>query len=124
MKRTKVVRRSRLKRSTKPIKRRGKRRFPSREDREFLRWLRVMPCQPCLVSGRDQTSRTEVEHWVTKARGGYDRGDTWPTCGLHRTERHTLGDKTFQDRYPERDWSKEGQDWKAFYEGRPGPDWA
>ena len=73
----------------------GRRRFPGREDPDALDAIRRMPCLPCLILGMKQLSPTEPEHWVTKARGGYDNRDVFPTCAEHRTARHTLGDKSF-----------------------------
>lgn len=72
-----------------------KRRFPGREDADALAKIREMPCAVCLQLGFTQTTPTEVEHWVTKARGGYDLGDTFPTCAVHREQRHRQGDKSF-----------------------------
>ena len=88
----KPIRRSRVRQKA------PKRRFPGRENREALARIREMPCAVCLHVGEWQESRTEVEHWVTKARGGYDIGDTYPTCAKHRIWRHTLGDKSFAER--------------------------
>jgi len=74
----------------------------------MLKWLREQPCEVCLAARLKQTERTEVEHWVTKGRGGYDLGDTFPTCGLHRRHRHSMGDLTFQKTYPQRVWAAQG----------------
>lgn len=97
------------------IKNKGRRRFPGREDPTFLGWLRALPCAVCEASGQFQSHHTEVEHWVTKARGGYDKGDTFPTCQRHRIERHD-GDETFQRHYPQRDWSKAGKQYADEYD--------
>ena len=83
------------KKAPKRIRVTGKRRFPGREDPDALDAIRRMPCFPCLILGQKQVSPTEPEHWVTKARGGYDNRDVFPTCAEHRTARHTLGDKSF-----------------------------
>ena len=106
-----AVKRSPLPKRKARIKTRGRRRFPGREDRNFLTLLRLLPCAVCESAQLVQTSKTEVEHWVTRARGGFDRGDTFPTCARHRQERHTLGDQTFQERYPARDWSMQGKEY-------------
>ena len=79
----------------------------------MLAWLRTLPCEPCRLSGMTQFNPTEVEHWVTKARGGHDLGDTFPTCGYHRTVRHVCGAKTFQKNYPQRNWSDAGAEFAA-----------
>lgn len=84
-----------VKKAPKRIKVTGKRRFPGREDPDALAAVRRMPCFPCLILGTEQKSPTEPEHWVTKARGGYDNRDVFPTCAEHRVARHTLGDKAF-----------------------------
>ena len=94
-----------------------KRRFPNRENREYLHWMRYsFPCDVCTAADLEQESPTEVEHWITKSRGGYDKGDTFPTCARHRQERHTWGQKTFQARYPQRDWSSRGAYYVSLYE--------
>lgn len=70
------------------IRLKGQRRFPGRENPVALELIRQLPCAPCRHFGLRQESPTEVEHWVTKARGGYDVGDTFPTCAHHRELRH------------------------------------
>ena len=72
-----------------------KRRFPGRENMHALAIIRQMPCYVCRTLGQIQVTPTEVEHWVPKSRGGYDLGDTFPTCANHRELRHTQGDKSF-----------------------------
>jgi len=55
-----------------------------------------MPCALHAAWGRPQVTPTEVEHFVPKSQGGYDRGDTYPTCGECREMRHvTMGPKAF-----------------------------
>lgn len=83
-----------LKRSR--LKTRGQRRFPGRENPAALEAIRTLLCAVCSHLGYPQRTPTEVEHWVTKARGGYDVGDTFPTCADHREMRHRLGDQEFQ----------------------------
>jgi hypothetical protein len=68
--------------------RRGGRLFAGRKDEAYLTWLRTFPCAICLWLGEVQQSRTEVEHWQARSAGGYDNGDTYPTCQKHRILRH------------------------------------
>jgi hypothetical protein len=58
-----------------------------------------MPCAICAALGCRQEHPTEAEHFVNKSQGGYDRGDTFPTCGAHRILRHEQwGTKAFERR--------------------------
>lgn len=101
----------RTKKPRRPIRSRGRRRFPGREDLTFLAELRRWGCAVCTAAFQRQIGPTEVEHWIPKSRGGYDCGDTFPTCARHREERHRLGVKSFQARYPQRQWDREGVVW-------------
>lgn len=88
------------KRSTKPIKAKGKRRFPKGEDRKFLAWIRTLPCH--LSSGRDSVCHrypTEAAHVRSKGAGGHDKGNVIPLCALHHREQHTIGIRSFVERY-------------------------
>jgi hypothetical protein len=70
--------------------------FPDREDPEYLVWIRTFPCACCFAEGRAQRFPTEVEHHVGRAQGGYDRGDTFPTCLEHREMKHVrMGSRAF-----------------------------
>lgn len=61
-----------------------------------------MPCAICAAMGHRQEHPTEVEHFVERSHGGYDRGDTFPTCGAHRILRHEQwGAKKFERRMRE-----------------------
>lgn len=78
------------------MKARGRRLFSGREDPDYLTFIRSLPCAPHQVLGEIQRTPTEVEHFVHKSHGGYDRGDTYPTCGECRERRHvTMGPKAF-----------------------------
>lgn len=68
-------------------KRQG-RMYADRRDDAYLEWQRQFPCALCMAFGETQTHPTEAEHWVKKSAGGYDRGDTFPTCQRHREFRH------------------------------------
>jgi hypothetical protein len=85
-------------------KRKGRAFGADRVDEAYLAWIRTMPCAICTVMGIRQSSRTEVEHFVDRSHGGYDNGDTFPTCGDHRQLRHELwGPKKFE-RYLRQDF--------------------
>lgn len=74
-------------------------RFPKRRDRAFIAWIHEFPCAICVAMGHQQITPTEAEHLVERARGGYDKGDVFPTCGEHRELRHVQwGPKTFERR--------------------------
>jgi hypothetical protein len=61
-----------------------------------MAWIGTLPCAVCKALGVVQTTRTEVEHFVLRSHGGYDKGDCYPTCGAHREMRHgTMGPKAF-----------------------------
>jgi hypothetical protein len=65
-------------------------------DEAYLKWIQGKPCAPHLAMGLEQRTPTEAEHFVHKSHGGYDRGDTYPTCGECREMRHgTMGPKAF-----------------------------
>lgn len=77
---------------------RGGTRYPERRDEAFLATIREMPCACCRAMGITQVTRTEVEHFVEKGRGGWDRGDTFPTCADHRELRHVIwGPRKFRE---------------------------
>ena len=77
-------------------RRKGRAFGASRVDEAYLTWIRGMPCAICKAFGVEQTTRTEVEHFVLRSQGGFDRGDTYPTCGAHREMRHVvMGPKAF-----------------------------
>lgn len=63
-------------------------RFPKRRDPDFLAWIHGFPCAICVAMGYQQISPTEAEHFVERSRGGYDKGDVFPTCAEHRELRH------------------------------------
>jgi len=70
--------------------------FAGRRDNAFMAWLHTLPCAICKILGAYQTTPTEVEHFVLRSHGGYDRGDSYPTCGMHREMRHVeMGPKAF-----------------------------
>ncbi len=51
----------------------------------------------CLVCG---TRPVDVDHIVTRgARGGDDLSNLQPLCREHHTERHSMGIKSFVDKY-------------------------
>ena len=78
------------------VRRKGRAFGASRVDEAYLTWIRTLPCAICALLGDWQRAPTEVEHFVPKSHGGYDRRDTYPTCGLHREMRHvTMGPKAF-----------------------------
>src|SRR4029077_14969720 len=83
-------------------KRKGRAFGADRIDEAYLAWIRTMPCAICAAMGHRQEHPTEAEHFVDKSHGGYDRGDTFPTCGAHRMSRHEQwGPKTFERRMRE-----------------------
>ena len=90
MKRTKVVRRSRLKRSTKPIPKRGKSRFPKRRDPAFLNWMSEHCCVICGHPGCDPA------HLKSRGAAGDDVGNVVPLCRKHHTEQHAMGWPAFR----------------------------
>ena len=57
-------------------------------DDDFTTWMHTLPCAICQAANLFQYARTEVEHWVKKSDGGRDKGDTFPTCQVHREYRH------------------------------------
>jgi hypothetical protein len=77
-------------------KRKGRAFGASRVDRNFVAWLHTLPCAVCLALHVVQTTPTEVEHFVLRSHGGFDKGDCYPTCGAHREMRHVvMGPKAF-----------------------------
>jgi len=77
-------------------RRKGRAFGASHVDEAYLDWIRTLPCAPHLAMGLEQRTTTEAEHFVSKAHGGYDRGDTYPGCGECREMRHgTMGPKAF-----------------------------
>ena len=68
------------------IRRKGKRRFPGREDKKYLAWIRE---QPCIVCGNPETV---PHHAPSKAQGGYDKGGTVPICGRDHFIHHASGE--------------------------------
>jgi hypothetical protein len=86
--------RSRVK--SRNAKRKGRAFGAARVDRGFSAWLHTLPCAICALLGVVQTTPTEEEHFVLKSHGGYDRGDCYPTCAVHREMRHgVMGPKAF-----------------------------
>ena len=70
--------------------------FAGTRDDARQAWIRRLPCVICMALGVEQTTHTEVEHFVLKSHGGHDRRDLYPTCGMHRELRHVvLGPKAF-----------------------------
>jgi len=70
-------------------KRKGRMFGAECRDDKFTAWMRERwLCAICAATWEDQTTPTEVEHWVPKSKGGRDRGDTFPTCAKHREMRH------------------------------------
>jgi len=77
-------------------RRKGRAFGASRVDEMYLDWIRSKPCAVHLAMGWVQRVPTEAEHFVSKAHGGFDRGDTYPGCGECRERRHvTMGPKAF-----------------------------
>jgi hypothetical protein len=91
---TGLVRRTRL-------KVRGKPRFKDGRDPLWIGFIRTLPC--ILVGHPNATwgcrGRTECCHVKTRSTGGADRGNTFPACGQHHTEQHTMGILSFQMYY-------------------------
>lgn len=83
MKRTKPLKRSPLKRSQKPIKPRGRSRFPKRRDPDFVEWVRGRACalrhgHICRTVG--QRFHIEPAHLKTQGSGGGDLWNIVPMC--------------------------------------------
>lgn len=98
MKRSKPIRRSPLKRGTKPIKRKGKPRFKAGRNEAFRGWVRRHPCAIdvdflCMVSA------SECAHVRTRGSGGQDLGNCVPLCSKHHAEQHRIGIKSFEAKY-------------------------
>ena len=88
--------RPRIRLKNRNARRKGRAFGASRVDETYLDWIRSKPCAVHLAMGWEQRTPTEAEHFVSKAHGGFDRGDTYPGCGECREMRHgTMGPKAF-----------------------------
>lgn len=96
-----------LKRSTKRIVVKGRRRFPKGEDREYLAWIRTLLCaagregRPLLSCSITAIAfgGSEAAHVRSKGAGGHDKGNTVPLCSAHHREQHTIGIRSFCHKY-------------------------
>ena len=130
-----------LRRSTKPIKRSGK-RIPSRRKdpakrawakhrnaayQEYIRGL------PCVLSGNGRHgcwgSKVECCHVKTRATGGDDVGNCFPACRWAHERQHWLGIAAFQEYYGvdlwavarelTEQWLRETSEGRAWQEAHP-----
>lgn len=91
-----MKRKAPLKRSTKPIRRRGRRRFPGRCDPRYRAEIREMLCVvftsadwlELRLPERDTRcgGPEECAHVKTQGSGGYDVGNCVPVCRKHHRE--------------------------------------
>lgn len=96
------------KKNRKPIRVKGKRRFPKGEN---LAWLALVRNLPCIVAWQSPLSRSyedrcggwasqmQAAHVQSKGAGGADIGNTVPLCALHHDEQHRIGKQSFEAKY-------------------------
>jgi hypothetical protein len=98
------VKRSPLRRK-KPLRAKGRSRFPKKRDPDYLEYIRRMPCllrhKVNRMTGRQAMcwGRTEAAHVTTCGAGGEDRGNTVPMCSAHHARQGRVGIKTFQEEF-------------------------
>lgn len=117
MKRTPLRRKTPLRAPSRPMKRAGRikrktrlqakggARFKGLRDKEYREWIRG---QRCIVVNYAQLwpegiprycYLVEPDHVKTRGAGGGDRGNLVPCCAIHHRERHTIGIRSFEEKY-------------------------
>lgn len=101
------ARSSRLPKATKPIRKRGRSRFPKRRDPKYLAWIKTLPC--CItrqhtgswVKTRDGWVEVHVDpaHVIGRGAAGYDRGNVVPLARHLHNEYDGRGHDTFEAKY-------------------------
>lgn len=88
-------------RSTKPIKRRGRRRFQRGDDPAYRALIQQIPC--VLAHTGTCGGRVEAAHVKSKNAGGSDRGNLVPLCTDHHRlgprAQHTIGWPAFAEEH-------------------------
>lgn len=96
MKRTNLVRRTRLNRRT-PVRPRNAKRMSARTAAAFgvqAERCRASRCVACVALGTVQQTRTVAHHAPPRSRGGLDE-HTGPVCVVHHQELHNVGHERF-----------------------------
>ena len=78
-----------------PLRAKGGSRFPHRRSREYVAWIRTLPC----LVPNCTAYPSECAHVHSRGAGGDDIGNTVPLCTGHHAEQHSTGIVTFSDRY-------------------------
>ena len=76
------------------LKVKGGSRFPKRRNPEYRAFIRTFPC---VVEGCE--GQVECCHVRTRGAGGEDEGGTFPCCRKHHSLQHSMGVRSFQERF-------------------------
>ena len=68
-------------------------RFRHRRNPAYVAFVRTMPCLVCW------RMPTEAAHVKSRGAGGNDVGNVVPLCHEHHVEQHTIGIRSFEQRY-------------------------
>lgn len=112
MKRSELKRKTPMKRSTKPMKKRSPERQTRAREECFGPCADLARTLDCLIwttlgtrpdthdpKGQVCVGVVEVDHVRTRGAGGKDAGNCCALCTGHHSERHTIGIRTFEKRY-------------------------
>jgi hypothetical protein len=75
----------------------------TRRDKEYISFIRQLPCIVCLSLDETATGPSEAHHQNPKGHGGKgiktDDSRCMPLCNYHHRQRHDIGSDTFSKKY-------------------------